>query len=237
MTNSEKQVLLEIHRRWIKAIESDRWDLAFSCIDQALNEAAIRSSVEQKKDHQSYVFYLKGRTYARRKEWRPAVKWYVASIRSAPESSSTWRELGAALRQVGKPKWAEKCFLKGNDPMAEIVEEWSADVRRGEFDSAISILDDALIKLSQQNKENSEYLHAIFHFLKGSTYGQKNQLRLSIVSYITAIRINPELSDAWAQLGHILEKNGKSRWAANCFRKEREISIKRREELIPPPIP
>lgn len=125
-TFPEEHPLFRIRERWLENVNKGRWEDALAIIDEGI--ASTQTGPFPDK-FRPYLFNMRGSTYARLKQWRQAVRWYIKSLRIDRRRASTWNFLSRSLRNLGKHKWADKCHDKINDQDLLLLIEISEGIR------------------------------------------------------------------------------------------------------------
>lgn len=128
------------------------------------------------------------------------------------------------MSAIAQKPFSEKHFL------LEVSRKWTEAIKLGRWDNALSVLDRVLDELSRQEVEQQDFRPHI-HVLKSVTYSQQRQWRLAVKSCVEALKIDPQSTTAWGQLGSVLLKAGKVRTAASCF--QRELELAKSRYLVP----
>lgn len=103
--------------------------------------------------------------------------------------------------------------------LRDVVEGWEQAVQRGAWSEALEVIERAIAALPAKRDKHTDFALSFLHVYKGTTFSRLKQWRAGASSCIKALRVDPEYLTAWKQLGRILMRAGKIRWAINCFRK------------------
>jgi tetratricopeptide (TPR) repeat protein len=193
-----------------------------------------------------------GLGYLESKEYHKAIKCFDKAIETDPKNAAVWSEKGYALNELGNLLEAIKCFDKALqiDPKNIFAYRGKGDALRRSrwhkeaikcFDKAIEIDPKNAAVLNDKGTallDSKEYNEAIECFdkaieiekrpiylcNKGLALRRLEKNNDAIECYGKAIEINPNLADAWKDVGLVLKDSQRHKEAIKCFDKAIEIN-------------
>ncbi|MGB3514761.1 MAG: tetratricopeptide repeat protein [Microcoleaceae cyanobacterium] len=136
-----------------------------------------------------------------------AWQWYKKALSLAPNNSEIYKNLGSLYGQQQQWQEAIKCYQK-----AEKIQPNSADIYR-HLATALTHIDRQTEAAEYWEKAYSlepETATAEEHLILGNTLLQMNLVERAISSYCNAIKINPNLTAAYQNLGEAIQLNSNS---------------------------
>ena len=196
----------------LRYLETKEYHKAIKCFDKALQIDPKNAAVLNEK---GYALNELGNLLE-------AIKCYDKALQIDPKNIFAYRGKGDALRRSRWPKEAIKCFDKAIeiDPKnaAVLNEKGTALLDLKEYEEAIECFDKA-IEIEKRTEKRPIYLCN-----KGLTLGRLEKNKEAIECYGKAIEINPNLADAWKDVGLLLKDSRRHEEAIKCFDKAIEIN-------------
>jgi tetratricopeptide (TPR) repeat protein len=160
--------------------------------------------------------------YLESKEYHRAIKCFDKAIEIDPKNAAAWSEKGYALNKLGNLLEAIKCFDKAIeiDPKnaAVLNDKGTILLDLKEYNEAIECFDKA-IEIEKRTEKRPIYLYN-----KGLALRRLEKNNEAIECYGKAIEINPNLADAWKDVGLVLKDSRRHKEAIKCFDKAIEIN-------------
>ena len=160
--------------------------------------------------------------YLESKEYHRAIKCFDKAIEIDPKNTFAYRGKGDALWRSRWHKEAIKCFDKAIeiDPKnaAVLNDKGTILLDLKEYNEAIECFDKA-IEIEKRTEKRPIYLYN-----KGLALRRLEKNNEAIECYGKAIEINPNLADAWKDVGLVLKDSRRHKEAIKCFDKAIEIN-------------
>jgi tetratricopeptide (TPR) repeat protein len=151
-----------------------------------------------------------------------AIKCFDKAIEIDPKNAFAYRGKGDALRRSRWHKEALRCFDKAIeiDPKNAVIlnDKGSTLLDLKEFNEAIECFDKA-IEIEKRTEKKLTYL-----FNKGLALRRLEKNNEAIECYGKAIELNPNLADAWKDVGLVLKDSRRHKEAIRCFDKAIELN-------------
>ena len=166
--------------------------------------------------------FQEGLGYLKSRKYSEAVKTFDKAIEIDPNLGFAWTKKGFALNKLGNYRQAVKCFDKAIEIDAKNVlalnDKGTTLLDLKEYNEAVKCFDKAIeIENIIENKP-------IYLCNKGLALCRLQKNNEALECYGKAIEINPNLADAWKDVGFVLKELGRYREAVKCFDKAIEIN-------------
>ncbi len=188
-------------------LESKEYHKAIKCFDKAIEIDPKNAAAWSEK---GYALNELG-------NFLEAIKCFDKAIEIDPKNIFAYRGKGDALRRSRWHKEAIKCFDKAIeiDPKnaAVLNDKGTALLDLKEYEEAIECFDKA-IEIEKRTEKRPIYLCN-----KGLALGRLEKNKEAIECYGKAIEINPNLADAWKDVGLLLKDSRRHEEAIKCFDK------------------
>ena len=180
-----------------------RFNLAGALGDKGEVERAVAEFGTLLSAHPEWIsaYYELGGDLERLRRWDEAAQAYRQAIRLNPDFAQAHASMGAILFQQAEFKAAEGEFSRALelDPSNDVVRfnRASCLIRLGRSPEAVR----ELTVFIQRNRNS-----AVAHNLLGVAYAQSGNLTAAVIQFGQAIRLDPEISEAQANLDRALEE-------------------------------
>jgi len=161
--------------------------------------------------------FQEGLRYLKSRDYHEAVRCFDKAIEIDSKFALAWSKKGQALKELGNYEEAVRCFDNAIqiDPKNALVfnEKGVALLDSKEYNEAVRCFDKA-IEIEKKPIHLCNKGLALFMLEKNNE---------AIECYGKAIEINPNLADAWKDVGLVLKDSRRYREAVRCFDKAIEI--------------
>ena len=162
--------------------------------------------------------FQEGLRHLKSRQYHEAVRCFDKAIEIDSKFAPAWSKKGYALKELGNYEEAVRCFDKAIeiDPKDALIfnEKGDALLDIKEYNEAVRCFDKA-IEIEKKPIHLCNKGLALFMLEKNNE---------AIECYGKAIEINPNLADAWKDVGLVLENSRRYREAVRCFDKAIEIN-------------
>ncbi|MDR0231198.1 MAG: tetratricopeptide repeat protein [Dysgonamonadaceae bacterium] len=218
---------IKIEEDWKSAFENLKKE-----IDKLKGESSKTVSLQEQKPvvpitsavpaYSAMSWYQEGKSNSNASNFSEAIRCYRNALDINPNMSDAWYNLGIAYeRKKGKSE-AMECYQKaaqlGNKDAQRLL-----TLQKGESSSVAS---------PHEQKPVVPVYSAMSWYQEGKLNSDAGNYSEAIRCYRNALEINPNMSDAWYNLGIAYEREKKKFEAMECYQKAARLGNKDAQELL-----